>query len=37
MRSIESMKYIDLIDAACATYFVSKERQNFGAQVRLRD
>ena len=27
----------DLIDAACATYFVSKERQNFGAQVRLRD
>lgn len=27
----------DLIDAACATYFVAKERQNFGAQVRLRD
>lgn len=25
----------DLIDAACATYFVSKERQNFGAKVRL--
>ena len=25
----------DLIDAACATYFVSKERQNFGAKIRL--
>jgi hypothetical protein len=25
----------DLLDAACATYFVSKERQNFGAKVRL--
>ncbi len=25
----------DLIDAACATYFVSKERQDFGAKVRL--
>jgi hypothetical protein len=25
----------DLIDAACATYFVSKQRQNFGAKVRL--
>ena len=25
----------DLIDAACATYFVSKEAKNFGAKVRL--
>jgi hypothetical protein len=25
----------DLIDAACATYFVSKEQRNFGAKVRL--
>lgn len=25
----------DLIDAACATYFVSKEQKNFGAKVRL--
>ena len=25
----------DLIDAACATYFVSKVQRNFGAQVRL--
>jgi hypothetical protein len=25
----------DLIDAACATYFVSGERKNFGAKVRL--
>ncbi|HEY1012192.1 MAG TPA: ATP-binding protein [Herpetosiphonaceae bacterium] len=25
----------DLIDAACATYFVSKEARNFGAKVRL--
>lgn len=25
----------DLIDAACTTYFVSKERQDFGAKVRL--
>jgi hypothetical protein len=25
----------DLIDAACATYFVSQEKKDFGAQVRL--
>jgi hypothetical protein len=25
----------DLIDAACASYFVSKEQKNFGAKVRL--
>lgn len=25
----------DLIDAACATYFVSSEQKNFGAKVRL--
>jgi hypothetical protein len=25
----------DLIDAGCATYFVSQEQKNFGAQVRL--
>jgi len=25
----------DLIDAACGTYFVSKEAKNFGAKVRL--
>ncbi|HMO57225.1 MAG TPA: ATP-binding protein [Roseiflexaceae bacterium] len=25
----------DLIDAACATYFTSKEKKNFGAKVRL--
>jgi hypothetical protein len=25
----------DLIDAACVTYFVSKEQKNFGAKVRL--
>lgn len=27
----------DLIDAACGTYFISTPKQNFGAQVRLRD
>jgi hypothetical protein len=25
----------DLLDAACATYFTSKEKKNFGAKVRL--
>jgi hypothetical protein len=25
----------DLIDAACATYFISREQKNFGAKVRL--
>jgi hypothetical protein len=25
----------DLIDAACATYFISKEKRDFGAKVRL--
>jgi hypothetical protein len=25
----------DLLDAACATYFASKEKKNFGAKVRL--
>ena len=25
----------DLLDAACASYFVSKEAKNFGAKVRL--
>ncbi len=25
----------DLIDAACATYFISKQERNFGAKVRL--
>jgi hypothetical protein len=25
----------DLIDAACATYFVSQEKKDFGAQLRL--
>lgn len=25
----------DLLDAACATYFTSKERTDFGAKVRL--
>ncbi len=27
----------DLIDAACRTYFITGPKQNFGAQVRLRD
>ena len=26
----------DLIDAACLTYFVSQEKKDFGAQVRLK-
>lgn len=25
----------DLIDAACATYFISTEKRDFGAKVRL--
>jgi hypothetical protein len=25
----------DLLGAACATYFTSKEKKNFGAKVRL--
>jgi hypothetical protein len=25
----------DLIDAACETYFISKEKKNFGAKIRL--
>ncbi len=25
----------DLIDAACATYFISSEQKQFGAKVRL--
>jgi hypothetical protein len=25
----------DLLDSACATYFTSKEKKNFGAKVRL--
>jgi hypothetical protein len=25
----------DLLDAACSTYFTSKEKKNFGAKVRL--
>jgi hypothetical protein len=25
----------DLVDAACLSYFISEEKKNFGAQVRL--
>lgn len=34
--NMESVSFTpDLIDAACATYFVSQEQRNFGAKVRL--
>jgi hypothetical protein len=26
----------DLIDAACATYFISSQQKNFGAKVQLQ-
>jgi hypothetical protein len=34
--NMESVAFTpDLIDAACTTYFVSQEKKDFGAKVRL--